>query len=196
MLGIKYPLVKVCKRPTLPGLFRLPILCSTSLNPIDRPSFHNTIRTSPAMSFSIHLPGCSKNSLDLTISWPSTVINYFSNFFRTSSISELLRQQDFYSNQTPSKFLRRPTAFRIPTKLLREPNFYYERSTPNFHYERSTLNFSYEWSTPYFHYEWSTPNFYEWSTPNFYYERSTPNSYSGRSTLDLYCKQISFEPLL
>ena len=31
---------------------------------------------------------------------------------------------------------------------------------------------------------------------NFYYEQSTPNSYGGRPTLDIYCKQILFEPLL
>ena len=113
-MGIKYPSIEVCKRPTLLGLFRLPTLSSVSLNPLDHPSF----RTSPTMSFSIHLPGCSKGSLGLTISRPSTVINYSPNFFRTSSMSELFRQRDFYSNQTPSKFLRRSTAFRIPIDLL------------------------------------------------------------------------------
>ena len=114
VLGIKYPPVEVCKRPTLPGLLQLLTLCGVSLNPPDRPSF----RTSPTMSFSIHLPCRSKGSLGLTVSRPSTVINYSPNSFRTSSISELLQQRGFYSNQTPSKFLRRSTAFRIPAELL------------------------------------------------------------------------------
>ena len=136
MLGIKYPLTEVCKRSTLLGLLWLPTLCDVSLNCPDRPSF----RTSPTMSFSIHLPCRSKSSLGLTVSRPSTVINYSPDLFRTSSISELLRQRDFYSNRTPSKFLRWSTTFRVSIGLLREPNFYYERSTLKFYYERSTPN--------------------------------------------------------
>ena len=118
-MGINYPSTEVYKRPIFPGLFQLPTLCGISLNPLDRSSFW----TSPTMSFSIHLPGRSKGSLGLTISRPFTVINYSPNFFRTSSISELLQRQDFYSNQTPSKFLRRSTAFRISSELLRESDF-------------------------------------------------------------------------
>ena len=101
-VGYKIPPAEVCKRPTLPGLFRLPTLCGIFLNPLDHPSFHNTIRTSPTMSFSIHPSGRSKGSLGFAISRSSTVINYSRNPFQTSSghgrlYSELL--SDFISIQ-------------------------------------------------------------------------------------------------
>ena len=46
------------------------------------------------------------------------MIDFTPNFSQTSSMSELLQQQDFYNNQTPSKFLWWSTAFRISVELL------------------------------------------------------------------------------
>ena len=83
-VGYKIPPVKVCKRPTLPGLFQLSILCGVFLNSLNRPSFHNTIRTSLIMSSSIHIPGCSKRFSSFTISQFSTVIDHSPNLFQTS----------------------------------------------------------------------------------------------------------------
>ena len=40
-VGYKIPPAKVCKRPTLQGLFRLSTLCGVSLNPLDRLDFSN-----------------------------------------------------------------------------------------------------------------------------------------------------------
>ena len=113
-VGYKITPAKIHKRPTLPGLFRLPTLCGVFLNSPDRSSFHNTIRTSPIMSSSIHLPGCSKCFLSFTISQFSTVIDYSPNLFQTSSnhdrlYSELLLQVDF---------------IRAPTRIGHRPNFY------------------------------------------------------------------------
>ena len=84
-IGYKIIPAEVRKRPTLPGLFRLPTLCSVFLNFPDRSSFHNTIRTSLIMSCSIHLPDYSKRFLCFAISWFSTVIDYSLNLFQTSS---------------------------------------------------------------------------------------------------------------
>ena len=85
VVGYKIPPTEVRKRPTLPGLFWLPTLCGIFLNSPDRPSFHNTIRTSPIMSSSIHLPDFSKHSPSFTINQFSIVIDYSPNLFRTST---------------------------------------------------------------------------------------------------------------
>ena len=88
-VGYKITPAEVRKRPTLPGLFRLPTLCGIFfLNSPDCPSFHNTIWTFSIMSSSIHLSDCSKCSLSFTISRFSTVIDYSSNLFQTSSSHE------------------------------------------------------------------------------------------------------------
>ena len=96
-VGYKIFPAEVRKGPTLPGFFRLPTLCGVFLNTLDRPSFHITIQTSPIMSFSIHLPDCSKCSLNSAIDRFSAVIDYSPNLFQTSSSHDRL-----YSELSPN----------------------------------------------------------------------------------------------
>ena len=112
-VGYKITPTEVRKRPTLSGLFRLPTLCGVFSNSPDRPSFHITIRTSPIMSFSIHLPDCSKRSLNFTFSRFSTVVDYSPNLFQTSPGHSLLQTStasDLLRTSTTIDLLRTSTA--------------------------------------------------------------------------------------
>ena len=57
-VGYKITPAEVRKRPTLPGLFRLSILCGIFLNSPGCPSFHSTIKTPPV----VDLPQCPLDS--------------------------------------------------------------------------------------------------------------------------------------
>ena len=58
-VGYKITPVEVHKRPTLPGLFRLPTLCDVFLNFSGRLSFHSTVRTTPTVGLPQYPPDSS-----------------------------------------------------------------------------------------------------------------------------------------
>ena len=111
------------------------------------------------------------------------------NFVWTSSVSELLRQWDFYSNQTLSKFLQWSTTFWVPFELLRESD---SSRTPMV--EGSQMNFDNGRAPPVRSLFWiSTVSGLLWtSTANDLLRISTVSEFHP----SLYCKWISSKLLL
>ena len=104
-------------------------------------------------------------------------------------MSELLQQWDFYSNQTPSKFLRQSTTFWMPSELLRESNF--SRTTT---VDGSQINFDNGRAPP-------AGSLLQTSTASGLLQTSTASGLLQISTVSefhprFYCKRIPSELLL
>ena len=133
-VGYKITPAEVRKRPTFPGLFWLPTLCGIFPNFFDHPSFHNTIRTSPIISSSIHLPDCFKCSPGFIISRLSIVTRLHPSFYGGRPPFEF--HPSSYKSQIPVEFLQWMDHRRTSTasSLLRtstvsefHPSFYCKR---------------------------------------------------------------------
>ena len=126
-MGIKYPPVEVCKRPTLSGLFRLPTLCGISLNPLDRLDFfddellHSSTGPLQRLSGPHYQPTFYSDQLfseslpDSFWPWTSSKLRQCPNF-SDNKISIVTRlHPSFYGGRPPSGFQLSSCESRTPT---------------------------------------------------------------------------------